>query len=262
VENEFRIHKAQKLIKRNNKRLIIMSEMMLLQRVHHCKQCKVGTLENFVPKQYPPVYSFGDPKQKSIIVVSINPSSKEYEDRYLSSSPEMNERIKSQMCYFHGAYYNRFFGNIEKFFYDEVKEMLQWIRNPWEKVGFLDLVKCVTKSEKGQWSKLDEECRMRIIKNCEGYLKEQISFYRPKIIIVYGKDVCKWFARQSGINYKQWENETVKWNNHTFSILFLYQLRQGLYTESQTLRVRRELRKILNGDKENMRLENHYAKIV
>jgi len=239
-----------------------MSEMGLLQRVHCCKQCKFGVLEKFVPKQYPPVYSFGDPKQKSIIVVSINPSSKEYEDRYLSSSPEINERIKSQMYYFHYAYYKRFFWNIEKFFYGEVKETLQWTRNPWEKVGFLDLVKCVTKSEEGQWGTLKEWCKNKIIRNCEGYLKKQISFYRPKIIIAYGKDVCKWFARQSRINYKQWENETVKWNNHTVSILFLYQLRQGLYTESQTLRVRRELRKILNEDKENMRLKNHYAKIV
>lgn len=39
---------------------------------------------------------------------------------------------------------------MEKFFEDEVKEKVAWVDSPWDKIGYLDLVKYPTTSNHGQ----------------------------------------------------------------------------------------------------------------
>ena len=76
-----------------------------------------------------------------------------------------------------------------------MKERLRWVNSPWEKVGYLDLVKCPTKCAKGQWSELTRKQQRQLVENCEEYLKEQLDIYTPRIIIPYGADVGRWFKR-------------------------------------------------------------------
>ncbi|WP_287583946.1 hypothetical protein [Candidatus Borrarchaeum sp.] len=56
---------------------------------------------------------------------------------------------------------------LEDFFNGEVKDMLKWIGNPWEKFGNLDLIKCSTIPKKGfQWSKLPSMLKNESIGKC------------------------------------------------------------------------------------------------
>lgn len=152
---------------------------------------------------------FGDPidegKAKNVFVVGINPSSAEYEGRcpHLKKSPE--KALKSQLGYFKKFFIERykFFKEIERFFED--KEITTKLRiednNIWNKVGYLDLVKCVTKSNKTkQWNGLRSSVKKQIKKNCQNYLERQLRLYQPKLIIAYGRDVGEWFGVQDFYN--------------------------------------------------------------
>jgi uracil-DNA glycosylase len=169
--------------------------------VHTCTKCHT-TFPNLV--RFPPVYSFGDPAGKEIMVVGLNPGSKEF-DGYLSVSSDLNERRRSQLSYFERVSYS-YFENLSWFFGGGVeyrnlvlKTKIGWERNPYDRIGVLDIVKCATKNgEGGQWTKLKRSNRSKIIKNCEGYLEEQLLKYRPKIIIPYGADVRDWFKQYTG----------------------------------------------------------------
>ena len=168
-----------------------MSSLTELEhRVHTCTLCKIGDLKEVI-KHYP-IYSFGNPHGKELLVVGLNPSTREYEDNYVSSSPDPEKRHDSQMNYFQQGYYG-FFTKLEKFFQGEAKTALKWVNTPWEKVGFTDLVKCPTRNEKGQWTQLKTRQKRRIIKNCQQYLDEQIDIIKPKAILAYGADSCRWF---------------------------------------------------------------------
>ena len=125
-------------------------------------------------------------------MVGLNPSTREYEDNYVSSSHDPEKRHKSQMNYFQQGYYG-FFTKLETFFHGEAKMALKWVNTPWEKVGFTDLAKCPTRNEKGQWTQLKTSQKRRIINNCQQYLVEQIDTIKPRAIIAYGADACRWF---------------------------------------------------------------------
>jgi len=162
----------------------------LEHRVHTCTICKISDLKEVV-KHYP-IYSFGDPHGKKLLVVGLNPSTREYEDNYVSSSPDPEKRHDSQIKYFQQDTYG-FFTKLEKFFQGEAKTALKWVNTPWEKVGFTDLAKCPTRNEKGQWTQLKTSQKRLIINNCQQYLVEQIDQIKPKAILAYGADACKWF---------------------------------------------------------------------
>ncbi len=112
-------------------------------RVHNCKKCK-ETDEFLLILPYPPVYSFGNPQGKEILVVGQNPSCSEYTGHFLLDGPDIEKRRKSQLAYFEQPRPYRFFDELGRFFDGEVKNKMQYVNTPWEKVGFVDLVKCPT----------------------------------------------------------------------------------------------------------------------
>ena len=103
--------------------------------VHQCRKC----VTNCKSIRYSPVYSFGDPQGKPIIVVGINPSSAEYERKnggspYLNDSNDVHMRSASQLQYFENHVYD-FFETVQEFFDDSVKaEVVSWATSPWERV--------------------------------------------------------------------------------------------------------------------------------
>lgn len=234
----------------------------LEMKVHECKKCKENAeLSDIV--QYFPVYSFGNPEGKEIIVVGVNPSSKEYKPRSkdtlpaLSDSLVSDERRQSQLNY--NFEYN-YFKKIKEFFTNELQTKIGWKKNPWEKVGCLDLVKCPTISPKGgQWSNLRKKVQDTIIRNCEGYLMEQLKLLdKIKIIIPLGVDVCKWFAAyliDPSTNMKRLgdfkelifeEREAIlPVNNQKTKILFIPQ-RQGPYSKPEKEYIQKKLLKMLD----------------
>jgi hypothetical protein len=213
-----------------------------------CDRCKSVLGE--VIRHYP-VFTFGDPTGKSIIVVGINPSDTEYNtDHILSEEPL--ERQNKQLHYFdEREKVHRFFRKVEDFFEGEVKEKLQWGESPWEKVGFLDLVKCPTFP---MWSKLTAKhvkvkgARRLLVNNCQGYLEEQLEQYAPRIIIAYGARVGKWFAQKYGdgkVMYKPLESSKITIADRKVDLLFVQQKQGPAHSEPDIKHVRDKLLEFL-----------------
>jgi len=170
-----------------------MSLSILEEGIHKCDKCKNLPFGNVI--KYFPIISFGNPENKQIIVVGLNPSNREYEDNYVSNSHSIMERHTSQMRYFDKTPYT-FFKHIMKYFENPVKSKLGWIKTPWEKVGYLDIVKCPVRihaQARSQWGSLSKKERRDIISNCSQYLVNQLEIFKPKLIMAYGADVCRWF---------------------------------------------------------------------
>lgn len=207
--------------------MVNLSEFELL--VHNCTKCKELSFGHVI--QYYPVLSFGDPKNKTFLVVGLNPSIYEYQKDFLSDSKDPVRRHQSQIDYFFkrekvsdNVY--TFFKNLAKFFNGDAKKALKWNESPWEKVGFIDLVKCPTSTNGGQWTSIKPKSRrMNIIRKCEKYLEKQLEILNPNIVMAYGADVCRWFLPE----YKEENNAytivNVDKNNQTMTILFVPQTR-------------------------------------
>lgn len=213
----------------------------LEKEVHECTKCKEIFPQILL---YSPVYSFGDPRNKKIFLVGLNPSKKEYERGFLSDSRNLEERRKSQCEYFQGDVHT-YFEKASVFFYGEVKNLLGWEESPWEKVGVLDLVKCVTERKDGQWNDVTRNQQRTIIHNCEPYLIKQLQTYKPEIILPYGVDVCKRLARKMKIQYDEYEPFTGKINDLKFKGIFIPQ-RQVKHSKPEINWVQEKLRKLLN----------------
>lgn len=213
----------------------------LKKQIHNCRKCRQSTLVEIISGF--PVYSFGNPEDKRICVVGLNPSTKEYEEKLLSDSEDIDERHKSQMSYFQRRYYP-FFTKIENFFHGEVKSKIGWMYSPWEKVGFLDLVKCPTRSKTGQWSGLNRINKDNLIRNCQTHLVGQLKLYKPEVVIPYGTDVCNWFARFFDVSYEPFENKEIQFDNFKMKLLFIPQ-RQGPYSKPEILWIRKKLIQML-----------------
>lgn len=212
----------------------------LEDKIHGCRKCKQ---EHALSKilEYYPVYSFGNPSGKEIMVVGQNPSTTEYKEKFLSNDRSIARRRRSQLTYFERRSY-AFFDEIGKFFEGEVKKRLNWTDSPWEKVGYIDLVKCATRCSKGQWSKIGAARQRLLIKNCEHYLKEQLGFYKPKIILAYGARVSKWLAEYLHVRYEGFEDRRAVLNDKDVHLLFVPQ-RQGPHSKPEVFWIKK---KILN----------------
>jgi hypothetical protein len=121
----------------------------LMKAILNCRKCKdQSDLGKYFPDDCLPVCCFGDPVGKKVFVVGINPSEAEYNSGFLEKNIE--RAVESQIEYFNKREY-KFFGEIERFFDDhEIRAKLRIVENLWEKVGYLDLVKCVTISNKNR----------------------------------------------------------------------------------------------------------------
>ncbi len=214
----------------------------LEKSVHTCTLCKATDLSEIL--SHYPVYSFGDNTGKKIIVVGINPSTREYESNYLSASKDPMERKISQLTYFQRDYYD-FFKKIEEFFKGEVQEVLGWIETPWEKVGFIDLVKCPTRNEEGQWGALKGSQKRRLIHNCHKYLERQLETLQPKIVIPYGADVRKWFKEKYKVHSKPFTSTPTKFGNKETKLLFLNQ-KQGPYKKRDIEKASHQIKEMLS----------------
>lgn len=191
----------------------------LEEKVHGCTTCKT-VFRDMVP--YPPIYSFGEPRNKPIAVVGLNPSSREFPD-YFSYTRNAEERRREQLTYFDRPLYNyfevlaRFFGGGDETYQNpHLKSKLGWVRSPYERVTALDLVKCATVSRKGQWTSLARSDRKVIIRNCEGFLVGQLSEYRPKVVVLYGADVIDWFEGKLGKSIGDFEAFSASLGDYAF----------------------------------------------
>ena len=131
---------------------------------------------------------------KKIIVIGLNPSTQEYTKGFLPDDFSVDNRRRAQLKYFKRPYYTFFFGKIEDFFEGEIKRKLEYRRNVWENVGYLDLVKCPTKivSKSGkseQWSGLDDRQKKGIVDNCKDYLLKQLELYKPECARARGFEI-------------------------------------------------------------------------
>jgi uracil-DNA glycosylase len=126
-----------------------------------------------------------------------------------------------------------------------VKSVLNWEEIPWERVGYLDLVKCPTRIGKRQWTGLKPTQKERFVAHCEGYLKEQLKIYRPKILLVYGARVCKWFGDYLNVDCEDFEDAPAQLNGEPVHVLFVQQ-RQGSQTKPEIDWVRKKILKMLN----------------
>jgi uracil-DNA glycosylase len=161
--------------------------------IHTCTKCKELPF-GYIIKYYP-IVSFGNPLNKSILVVGLNPSTNEYKYNFVKNSTIIEDRHTSQMDYFKQEPY-QFFINLGKFFENPVKDKIGWIQSPWEKIGYLDIVKCPTRKQpqdKNQWGSLSKDEKRRILLNCSPYLKIQLRSLTPKLVMAYGADLCRWF---------------------------------------------------------------------
>lgn len=215
----------------------------LEKMVHNCEKCKKGKLRDVLP--YPPVYSFGNPEGKELVIVGQNPSIGEFVNGFLVDEPDVEKRRQSQLTYFDRRHY-LFFNELERFFEGKVREKMHWVNSPWEKVGYLDIVKCPTRppNGQGQWSKLSQEMQRTIISNCEDYLIEQLSLYEPRIIMAYGADVGRWFSKHFSVSYQEFEDVTTQLGSKRGYIIFIPQ-RQGLHSKPEVVWVQNKILKVL-----------------
>lgn len=228
-------------------KMIIRTQVDALEReVHACEMCKARP-PTMMP--YPPVYSFGDPAGKPVILIGINPSRKEFEKkkgkRHLTISENPDDRRKSQLTYFKRKTHT-YFKKVVPFFEGRVKKRLGWKKAPWEKVGVLDLVKCATITEDGQWNKLGKKQKDDIIKNCEGYLVKQLKLYNPRIVISYGVAVCEWFSKRSKDSYEEYTTFEANIDGESVRGHFVPQ-RQGSHSKPEIEWVQRKLASLLSG---------------
>jgi hypothetical protein len=203
---------------------------------------------------YPPVYSFGDPAGKPVILIGLNPSRKEFEEKkgkqFLSVCENTDDRRKNQLTYFERKLHT-YFKNVEPFFEGPVKKKLGYTKVPWEKVGVLDLVKCATITEKGQWSKLGDPLKDEIVENCEDYLIKQLKLYSPLAVIPYGVDICKWFRAHDPQNTLRKKDPIDGYttfkaiiNGETFHGIYVPQ-RQGPHSKPEIEWVQKKLASLL-----------------
>ena len=216
-----------------------LSIEQLEYKVHNCIKCKAG--DNSVICFFP-VYSFGNLFGKKIIVIGLNPSTQEYEKGFLRDDFSLENRRFDQLRYFKRPYYKFFFGKIEDFFRGEIKTKLEYRRNVWEKVGYLDLVKCPTRifrknGRTEQWSGLDDSQKYGIIDNCKDYLLKQLELYKPELIIPYGKNICEQIGEIFNVFPKKYGITEIKINSHNLNVLFLYKIRGLRHSDSEISKI-------------------------
>jgi len=215
-----------------------LSIEQLEYEVHNCMKCNAEY--NSVMCFYP-VYSFGNPFGKKIIVIGLNPSTQEYEKGFLRDDFSVENRRFAQLKYFKRPYYKFFFGKIEDFFKGEIKSKLGYRRNVWESVGYLDLVKCPTKIDKNgkaeQWSGLDNSQKKGIIDNCKDYLLKQLELYKPELIIPYGKNICEHIGEIFNVFPKKYGITKIKINSYNLNVLFLYQIQGHRHSDSEVSKI-------------------------
>ena len=219
------------------------TDYTLMKQILNCRKCRdSGNLRRYVPDKYPPVFCFGEPADKEVFVIGINPSKAEYDSGYLKKDVE--KALESQITYFERREY-KYFNEIARFFKDnEIEAKLEIADNLWKKVGYLDLVKCVTVKEKEQWSALPPSKKKKIIENCRNLLEQQLTLYQPKLIIAYGKDVGDWFG------VKDFYEEAFNFISQPKKLRFVYQAiyipqRQGNHSRPEVNEVKAKLREAL-----------------
>jgi len=113
---------------------------------------------------------------------------------------------------------------------------------PWEKVGYLNVVKCVTKANNGQWSKVPPSEKKTIMENCQGYLVEQMLLYKPQLIVAYGKPACDWFGKYSTPPPRNYGSSTISIEDKSrivsSAIAFVYQKHGGHFNPDEMGKIR------------------------
>jgi hypothetical protein len=161
-------------------------------------------------------------------------------------SPDIEKRTQSQLTYFDRRNY-QFFNELERFFDGKIREKIGWANSPWEKVGYLNIIKCPTRlaNGQGQWSKIPRKAQRIIMNNCEDYLVEQLNLYNPKIVVAYGVDVCRWFAEKFNVSYEEFEARTAELAGQNIGIVFVPQ-RQGPHSKPEVIWVQNKILKLLS----------------
>jgi hypothetical protein len=219
----------------------LMSEML------RCRKCKEqDDLAKLLPNDCLPVCCFGDPMGKKVFVIGINPSKAEYDSGFLAK--DIGKALESQIRYFDRREY-RYFDEVKRFFDEDlIRTKLGITRNLWGKVGYLDLVKCVTIANKTeQWNGLKTSEKKRIVDNCQCFLEQQLNLYQPKLIVAYGKDVGVWFGGEKDLSYE----EEFSFISNPRRLGFQYQViyvpqRQGKHSRPEVNEIRTKIKESLD----------------
>jgi len=217
----------------------------LMKEILNCTKCrKSSALRKYFPNDCPPVCCFGDPIDKKTFVVGINPLKAEYDSGYLESNIE--KALESQIKYFERREY-KFFNEIARFFDNpEIKAKLRFTNSIWEKVGYLDLVKCVTAASKDeQWNGLKISAKKKTIENCQGFLERQLGLYQPKLIVAYGKDVGMWFGVKDSGSEEFGLISYPRKLGFKYHAIYVSQ-RQGKHSRPEVNEIRAKIKEVLN----------------
>jgi len=218
----------------------------LMKEILRCRKCKdQNDLAELLSNDCLPVCCFGDPLGKKVFVVGINPSKAEYDSGFLTKN--IDKALESQIKYFDRREY-RFFDEIKRFFDDNlIRTKLGIRRSPWEEVGHLDLVKCVTIASKNeQWNGLKTSKKRKIIVNCQDFLIQQLALYRPKLIVAYGKDVGAWFG-EGDVSYNEEFSFllNVRRLGFQYRVIFVPQ-RQGRHSRPEVEEIQAKIKEALS----------------
>ena len=219
----------------------------LMKEILACRKCRnQPELKGVFPADCPPVCCFGHPLDKEVFVVGLNPSKAEYDSKFLEKDGE--RALESQLTYFDRRSY-LFFNEIEKFFdSQEIRDRLGLEESLWSRVGYLDLVKCVTESgDSKQWNGLNTSAKRRIIENCQVFLERQLQIYKPMLVIAYGKDVGVWFGVQDS------DEEEFNSIKHQRTLGFDYKViyvpqRQGKHSRPEINEIKTRIKEALSMD--------------
>jgi hypothetical protein len=218
-------------------------DFKLMKRILECEACRKFKYVNL--KKYPPICCFGEPLGKKAFVIGINPSRREYEPKEYVKK-DRKYALKSQLQYFKKKPYG-FFDEIARFFNDsEIGEKFG-AGTVWDRVAILDLVKCVTIVGKDeQWNGLKTSEKNTIIGNCQHFLIEQLSPYRPELIIAYGKDVGMWFKSNKDPTYEEEFNFIANPRKLAFSYQLIYvPQRQGKHSRPEVNEVKAKIKEAI-----------------
>jgi hypothetical protein len=188
---------------------IPLSIEQLEYEVHNGIKCKAEY--NTVICFYP-VYSFGNPFGKKIIVIGLNPSTQEYEKGFLRDDFSLENRRFDQLKYFKRPYYK---------FFSRARPAKIFKKN----------------GRAEQWSGLDESQKYGIIDNCKDYLLKQLELYKPKLIIPYGKNICEQIGEIFNVLPKKYGITEIKNNSHNLNVLFLYQIQRLRHSDSEISKI-------------------------
>lgn len=160
----------------------------------YCKDC--DDCRQAMGNNYPAVWFFGRPENKKVFIVGLNPSMSEFTKGFIRYQGLDEGQYEAHLReYFDRGHYAFFEDLMPIFKNDELAMKMGYSLHPWDRVGYLDIVKCPTR---GGWEsfKKNRDCFNKVLLNCRKYIDDQFKSYAPRILLLCGGDARKmWFEK-------------------------------------------------------------------